>query len=303
MLALASAANAVPSPIVTTWNYFVTADFDTTQTVWDPIGAPAAGGPVTNTPSTLAWGIPQAPINPGNQSSLVISDSPAANDATVTALNPGGELVTTIGNIGDASDAAGQIGRTQTFTHNNFIIAPGSNSLDSAVVITTLVLQAVTPPPPGPVIGPLGPLQVPINFKETPNFGDPLGAPCVDGDPYRCPDIFVVAGGIDIPFWYDSITGAFSFSDIAGDGDVPYFLQIFPFAGSPLNNLSPAACAVAGAPAGCQGFKTIENAVNDVQFAMSITTQPLTRVPEPGTLALFALGLVGLGYTARRRQA
>src|SRR4029077_18140630 len=116
MLGLATAASAVPSPIVTSWNYFVPAQFDPTQPVWDPNPPVPAGGPVTNLPSTLAWGIP-TPTGLNNQSSLVITDSPAINDATPTAANPGGELVTTVG--GSPADALGQIGRTQTFTHNN----------------------------------------------------------------------------------------------------------------------------------------------------------------------------------------
>jgi hypothetical protein len=105
--------------------------------------------------------------------------------------------VTTIG--GGPVDANGQIGRTQTLTHNNWVIAPGSNTLDEATVITTLQLQPFSPA--GLPLPLLGPLQIPVNFKETPNFGDPLGAPCVDGDPYRCPDIFVVLGGLNIPLF------------------------------------------------------------------------------------------------------
>jgi len=288
LLALASVAIAAPSPLVTVWSYTATSAFDPTQTVFDPNPPTVAGGPTTNTPSVIAWG-----NTPGQQSSLVITDSPASNQATPAGPNPGGQLVTAVGHL--PTDPAGEIGRTQTFTHNNFVIGLDSNFLDSAVVLTTLQLQPFSPA--GLPLPLLGPLQVPINFKETPNF--PPGG-CVDGDPVRCPDIFVVLGGLNIPLYYDSITGATSLSDIPGDGDRLYFLQIFPFAGTPLNNLSPAACALAGAPAGCQGFKTLEGQANDVQFAFSITTQQI-GVPEPGTLALFAIGLVGFGLSVRRK--
>lgn len=55
-------------------------------------------------------------------------------------------------------------------------------------------------------------------------------------------------------------------------------------------------CIEAGAALGCKGFTTEENTKTNVQFGFQIS-----QVPEPGTLSLMGLGLVG-GAVLRRRK-
>ena len=68
----------------------------------------------------------------------------------------------------------------------------------------------------------------------------------------------MVLGGLNIPIWYDSTLNILALFDQLGDGDIPYFLQIFPFAGTPLNNLSAAACAEAGAASLAKGSRQLK---------------------------------------------
>jgi hypothetical protein len=183
-----------------------------------------------------------------------------------------------------ASPAAGTIATNggpalgNIVTHTNNVLDGALATLLTASLSSTLTLTPLVPP--NPALPPISQTFT-IQFSETPN-----GGPCVIGAT-PCPDIFVLgAGALNQSFVY------------LGD---TYFISIFE-ANNALNPLPPAACAAAGSASPCIGFTTAENAATPAQFAFLITSQPVTLLPEPGSLAALAALLLAMGFVMRRRR-
>lgn len=177
-------------------------------------------------------------------------------------------------------------------THRNQPIT--GNTLTSVDILSTLYLTPLAPV--GSTVGPLGPVTFAINFAETTNGANP----CANGQANNqgvningCADIFVID--------QDSLNFAFTFPDPDDlSTSRTYYLSFFERTGG-FTSLPGAACTAAGATAPCLGFMTPEDLTTPAQFAVTITSDPIT-IPEPGTLALLGISLAGLGLVRRRRN-
>ncbi len=201
-------------------------------------------------------------------------------------------------------------------THENWIIV--GDSLLTANVLDGLSLTPATWDNEGddetallanaPYFAPQ--LQFGINFFETPNKADDLGG-CPDGNPHGigdnvngCGDIFEITGLEALPF--DPVVGPdfleftvpFVLVDalmqpIAGWGDTIYYVTTRL---SGLTTLSDGYECSNNQPA-CFGFVTVEEQQNVLAAQFKVST-----VPEPSTIAIFGLGLLGAGFANRKRR-
>ncbi len=214
----------------------------------------------------LSWG------GGASQSSLTIAEP--QNPVAVTTF------------IGGGMPPAALIADSIALTHDNFPIrVPFLRGADLGVSI-----ELTPTSPAGPAL-PTQSFVYRISFDETFNT-----APCAVTSPTPCNDVFVQTSGL--------LNSSFALDTDAG-GPAPaqdYFVNIFPTTGGVLAPLDPAACAAAGEPSGCIGFTTPERQSTELAFGFTISTEPLSLIPEPGTLSLLGLGLFGFGLTMRRRQ-
>ena len=261
MLGASPAAHAT---FVNSWNFTIDAGFlpeGPTGTVFS-----SGNGSKSVTEQAISWGSSSGATDPSSntgRSGLKLGNDPSS-----------GTILT------DQTSA-----NTLSVTHVNNSIGGSYATLLSTVISSTLVLTPITDPavpsfPPATI-------NFGIKFAETQN-----STPCAVTGPGTsvCNDIFVLTSGL--------LNSEFSY-----DGE-DYFLNIFNATGGTLTPLTPLpsnVCSAAGASAGCLGFTTREGQSTTVQFAITITGDPIT-IPEPGVLSLFGLSLVGLASVLRKSR-
>jgi PEP-CTERM motif len=282
---LATSANAA---LITQFQIDVT-NVWTAATFTDPPGASAANttdltlGTASSTGSAMPDG--SDPSQPESTDYNIISWGTPTNS---TGQNP---------NLYQsflAADAATSVNVTtngaavngSNLYHGNYtqVATPGSvlQWLDTATLTTTVTITPLVPPAPGFA---LPPLVFPVDFEETINQGSLGSCPSLE-DPFP-------VGTVPCP---DSFT--FNPVDITANaiiGEYEYFFRVRFDLNAPSTFLD-----YDDNGAGPDTLWTAENQRSRLATLVDVQAR-LVPVPEPTTMALFGLGILGFGALRRRK--
>ena len=316
---LASAANA---GVVTEWTYNNQAGFKTwagtTSTTYANDEVAASGNSATGDNSALT-------VNTGNildtNGDFIVDGSDEALHTSLTWGTPANLSSDPTSSMDISSPITGSMMTNSSswaagtnITHENWVIV--GDSLTTATVFDGLSLTPTAWDAFGddvteltdnaPYFAPQ--LQFGVNFIETPN-GSSTGI-CPDGTAHGqgdningCGDIFEITGLEYLPFTpvvgpdYLEFTVPFALVDssnvlIPGWGDTLYYVTTRL---SGLTSLSSDYQCSNQQPS-CFGFVTVEKQQNVLAAQVKVRT-----VPEPSTLAIFGLGIIGFSLYGRKK--
>ena len=284
-------ANAV---LITDWDYINDAGFDqwtSDANAIDATGIDASGASDDmfdtlfggELPKTLEWGTPYGAENPALKKSALAIEEKKAGSVTTSVVDGVGALA--------FSEGTGLV-------HENWGVT--GDTLVAATLFDGLFLA-----PTAPAAFPLAPapvLQFGVIFEET--YNTPTNNVC-KYEPTQlvgqaginqegCSDLFTLVLGPNVTYTEvgDEIYLTNNFVlPIAGYDDYVYTLT------TRLQGLEVLGDIDCGPNATCIGFLTEEDKTNELKAGFAISA---AQVSEPGTLAIFGLGLLGLAAVRRR---